>query len=188
MQLKNSTSRFGVIAQLLHWTIVALIITQYVLATRAENLPRGMAKLSVLAQHKSVGITVLALALVRLAWRWLNEVPAESASMPRWQKHAARASHILLYGLILLIPLSGWLMSSAKAYTVSWFGLVTLPDLVGQDEGLFNFFLKTHHALVFILFCVAILHALAALKHHFIDRDNVLRRMLPMKHRPERNE
>jgi cytochrome b561 len=187
MQLRNSTTRFGAIAQLLHWAIVALIIVQFYLANKGDDLPRGMAKLAVLAQHKSFGITVLALAVIRLIWRFLNPVPAESSALPSWQRFAARASHFALYALIFLIPVAGWLMSSAKAYSVSWFGLVTLPDFIGQSERAFDFFHELHEILAYSLLVLAILHALAALQHHFIARDNVLRRMLPMKLKPEQD-
>ena len=111
MQLKNDESRYGVVAQLFHWTIVVLIIVQFILANRADDLPRGAAKIAVLARHKSFGITILGLALLRLVWRWLNPVPAEPMDTPRWQRIAARASHIGLYVLLLITPLAGWLMS-----------------------------------------------------------------------------
>src|SRR5882672_1735942 len=109
MQLRNSTTRFGAIAQLLHWAIVALIIVQFYLAFKGDDLPRGMAKLAVLAQHKSFGITVLALAVIRLVWRCVNPVPAEDPALPSWQRFAARGSHFALYALIFLIPVAGWL-------------------------------------------------------------------------------
>lgn len=181
MQLKNDTSRYGAIAQLFHWVIVALVIVQFVLAEKAEELPRGAAKLATLAQHKSVGITILALAVLRLVWRWLGEVPAAPARTPRWQQLAAHAAHLLLYGLLIIIPLLGWLMSSARNFPVSWFGLVTLPDFIQPSESAFEFFHEAHELAAKSLFVVALLHAAAALKHHFIDRDDVLRRMLPVK-------
>jgi cytochrome b561 len=187
MQLKNSTTRFGIIAQLLHWAIVALIIGQFYLALKGDALPLGMAKLAVLAQHKSFGITVLMLAVIRLVWRFVNPVPEEDPAMPAWQRIAARTSHIALYALIFVVPVVGWLMSSAKAYSVSWFGLVTLPDFIGQSDGAFAFLRELHEILAYTLAAVAIVHALAALQHHFIERSNVLRRMLPVKLKPDQN-
>jgi cytochrome b561 len=181
MQLKNSSTRFGAIAQLLHWVIVALIIGQFYLAYKGAGLPLGPAKIGVLAQHKSFGITILALAVIRLVWRFVNPVPEEDSSLPAWQRFAARASHFALYALIFLVPVAGWLMSSAKAYSVSWFGLVTLPDFIQQSDGAFDFFHELHEILAYSLAAIAILHALAALQHHFIARDHVLRRMLPVK-------
>ncbi|MDY6947241.1 MAG: cytochrome b [Pseudomonadota bacterium] len=181
MQLKNDGSRYGVVAQLFHWTIVLLIIVQFILANRAGDLPLGSAKIAVLAQHKSFGITILALALLRLVWRWANPVPAEPLDIPRWQRIAARISHLALYALLLMTPLVGWLMSSARNFPVSWFGVVTLPDFIAPSKPAYEFLHETHELLAQTIFWLALLHAAAALKHHFIDKDNVLRRMLPVK-------
>jgi cytochrome b561 len=185
MHLKNSLERYGVVAQLFHWTIVVLIVTQFVLANKAGNLPLGAAKIATLAQHKSVGMTIFGLAILRLIWRWLNPVPPLPPGTPGWQRVAAHASHWALYGLLLIIPLFGWLMSSARNFSVSWFGIFTFPDLIAPNRPRYEFFHDAHEALATVLFCVAILHIAAALKHHLINRDNVLRRMLPVKLKPE---
>lgn len=185
MQIKNDVARYGAVAQLFHWAIVALVITQFVLAARASDLPRGVAKLALLAQHKSVGITILGLALLRLAWRLMNPVPPVPPTTPRWQRIAAHSSHFILYSLLLIMPVLGWLMSSARNFPVSWFGLLTLPDFIAPGEAAFEFFRKAHRALAKVLAIVALVHVAAALKHHFIDRDNVLRRMLPVRLKPE---
>jgi cytochrome b561 len=185
MQLKNDASRYGVIAQLFHWAIVGLIITQFVLANKVAALPLGPAKIATLATHKSIGMTIFGLAVLRLIWRWFNPVPPVPASTPQWQRRAAHASHWALYGLIMVTPIIGWLMSSARAFSVSWFGLFTLPDFVEPDTARYEFFHETHEVLAVTLLVIAIVHAVAALKHHFFDRDNVLRRMLPVKLKPE---
>ena len=187
MQLKNDESRYGVVAQLFHWTIVVLIIVQFILANRADDLPLGSAKIAVLAQHKSFGITILSLALLRLIWRWLNPVPAEPLDIPQWQRIAARVSHIGLYLLLLITPMFGWLMSSARNFPVSWFGLVTLPDFIAPNRAAYEVLHDTHEVLAQTLFWLALLHIAAALKHHFIDKDNVLRRMLPVKLKQDRS-
>ncbi|GFE80911.1 cytochrome b [Steroidobacter agaridevorans] len=187
MQLKNDESRYGVVAQLFHWTIVVLIIVQFILANRADDLPLGTAKIAVLAQHKSFGITILGLALLRLLWRWFNPVPAEPLDIPQWQRIAARVSHIGLYALLLVTPVVGWLMSSARNFPVSWFGLVTLPDFIEPNRPAYEFLHETHELLAGTLFWLALLHVAAALKHHFIDKDNVLRRMLPVKLKQDRS-
>lgn len=184
MQLKNDTTRYGAVAQLFHWGIVALIVTQFVLANKADGLPLGPAKIATLATHKSVGMTIFGLAILRLIWRWFNPVPSIPVG-PRWQQLAAHVSHWLLYGLILVTPVIGWLMSSARNFPVSWFGLITLPDFVAPSTAAYEFFHETHEILAATLFVVAIVHAAAALKHHFFDRDNVLRRMLPIKLKSE---
>ena len=181
MQLKNDGQRYGAVAQLFHWTIVVLIVVQFILANRADDLPLGAAKIAVLAQHKSFGITILALMLLRLLWRWINPVPAEPADVPGWQRIAARISHVALYALLLVTPIVGWLMSSARNFPVSWFGLVTLPDFIAPNRPTYDFLHEAHELLAATLFWLALLHIAAALKHHFVDRDNVLRRMLPVK-------
>jgi len=180
MQIKNTETKYGAIAQLFHWAIVALVITQFVLAQRADNLPRpSLALLSTLALHKSIGITILMLVVLRLVWRWLNPVPPVPPGTPRWQQLAARVSHAALYALLIAMPLFGWAMSSARNFPVSWFGLFTLPDFVKPGEDAYRFFHEGHEILSKVLFFLALVHIAAALKHHFIDRDDVLMRMLP---------
>jgi cytochrome b561 len=181
MQLKNNESRYGAVAQLFHWAVVALIVTQFVLANSAGDLPNGPAKIAVLARHKSVGITILALAILRLIWRWFNAVPRPPVSVARWQRTAGHVSHFLLYALLLTIPVVGWMMSSARNFPVSWFGIFTLPDLIGPNRDTYEFLHELHETLASVLFVIALVHIAAALKHHFLDRDNVLRRMLPVK-------
>ena len=182
MQLKNTLTRYGALAQLFHWVIVVLIITQFVLALRAEGLS-PIKKIGVLGTHKSIGITILVLALLRLAWRLFNPVPPQPRGMPRWQELSAHISHFLLYALLFITPVLGWLMSSARAFSVSWFGLVQLPDFIEPDKAVFERLKDWHEAMAFTLAAIAVIHVAAALKHHFFDRDDVLRRMLPV---PER--
>jgi cytochrome b561 len=180
MQLKNDPHRYGVVAQLFHWVIVALIVTQFVLANKAENLPPiSLAKANTLTLHKSIGITILGLAVLRLAWRLLSPSPIAPTTIAAWQRRAARASHFLLYALLFVIPMLGWLMSSARSFSVSWFKLVTLPDLIEPNRAAFELLRDAHDIAAKTLFVVALVHITAALKHHFIDRDDVLVRMLP---------
>lgn len=186
MQLKNTLTRYGAIAQLFHWVIVVLIVTQFVLANRAEGLS-PVAKIGVLATHKSVGITILALALLRLGWRLLNPVPPAPSGTPRWQGRAAHVSHFLLYALLFITPLLGWLMSSARSFSVSYFGLFTLPDFIEPNRAAYERLHDLHELMAQTLAVLAIIHIAAALKHHFFDRDDVLRRMLPLPDRASRS-
>jgi cytochrome b561 len=179
MSFRNTKSSWGSASKALHWTVVLLIITQWLIAMRADSLPLGMAKIEALAWHKSLGLTILMLAVVRLAWRWMNPVPDLTTETRPWERLLAKLSHLLLYALIFALPLSGWLMSSAKNYPVSWFKLFQFPDLVAPDERLFQQMRELHHLLFGVLVVVALLHIAGALKHHFIDRNDVLRRMLP---------
>lgn len=179
MKLGNSTQAWGSISKLLHWLIVALLITQYTLAWIASGLPVGLEKLVVLSRHKSFGILILGLATVRLAWRLLNPTPALPTAVPKLQRLLARATHALLYGCLFALPLTGWIMSSARNFSVSFFNIFQLPDLVSPGEALYVVSRSVHVGLTWVLLGAVALHVAAALKHHFFDGDMVLRRMLP---------
>jgi cytochrome b561 len=178
MPFRNTMRAWGSLSKALHWIIVLLIINQWVIAQRADNLT-GFEKFKALAWHKSFGMTILMLAVVRLAWRLMNPVPDLSAETRPWERRLANVSHALLYLLIFAMPVTGWLMSSAKAYGVSWFNLFAFPDLVGKSERIYAVTNDLHHWLFGALVVVALLHIAGALKHHFVDRNDVLRRMLP---------
>jgi cytochrome b561 len=187
MPFANTDRRWGGVAKTLHWVIALLILSQFVLAELAENagaLKRtnpaaAIEQLTLLARHKSLGITILGLALIRIAWRFGSRTPSDPPTMPPWQRTAARVSHTAFYALLFVLPVTGWIMSSASNFPVSWFGLVQLPDLVGADHDLHETFEEVHEVLAWTLASLAGLHVAAALKHHFFDRDDVLRRMLP---------
>jgi cytochrome b561 len=178
--MPTQATRYGAIAQIFHWVIAALIVVQFTLAKLADGLPLGVHKLALLARHKSFGMTVLMLAILRLLWRLTHRPPPLPAGMTRFERIAARATHITFYVLLFAMPLTGWMMSSAKNYTVSWFGLFSWPNLIGKNEAAFEFLKNTHDLLSDLLFAVAVLHILAALKHHFWNRDDVLLRMFPL--------
>lgn len=172
-------ARYGAVAQGFHWIIAALIVTQFVLANLELALPLGNHKLVLLGRHKSVGMTVLMLALLRLLWRRKNPPPPLPDGMKPAEKSLARFTHGAFYVLLFAMPVTGWLMSSAKKYSVSWFGLFTWPDLIGKSEPAFKALHLTHEVLSDLLLGIAVLHIVAALKHHFWDKDDVLLRMLP---------
>jgi len=171
--------RYSTVAQIFHWIIAALIVTQFALAWTAEDLPLGMHKLALYARHKSFGMTILILAILRLLWRLKNPPPPLPDGMTPVERLLARATHIAFYVLLFAMPLTGWMMSSAKNYSVSWFGLFTWPNLIGTNEHAFDLLRSTHDWLSDALLAIAVLHILAALKHHFWNKDDVLRRMLP---------
>jgi cytochrome b561 len=178
MAFRNTTRAWGSLSKAFHWLIVLLIINQWWIAERAEDL-KGLAKLQALAWHKSFGMTILILAVLRLAWRLMNPTPDLTAETKPWERTLAKISHVLLYVLIFAMPLTGWMMSSAKNFPVSWFKLFQFPDLVAPSEQTFRLMQDAHHLLFSGLVCVALLHVAGALKHHFIDRNDVLKRMLP---------
>jgi cytochrome b561 len=179
MSIRNTTRRWGAIAQLLHWLVVLLIIAQFTLALMADDLPAGMKKLVLLSRHKSIGITILALVFLRLGWRWANLTPTLPPTLKPYERLLARGTHLLLYVLLFAIPLTGWTMSSARGFPVSWFGFFQLPDLVPKNKALYEILVSTHETLAWTLVAVVALHIGAALKHHFMLKDDVLRRMLP---------
>lgn len=179
MTLRNTTRRWGTLAQLFHWLIVVLLIVQVTLAEMADDLPNGMRKLSLLARHKSVGITILMLVILRLLWRSSNPHPPLPDNMKPYERKLAHFSHVALYLLLFAIPLSGWTMSSARGFPVSWFGFFQLPDLVPKSRPLYEWLLMTHVTLVCVLAAVVTLHIAGALKHHLVHKDDVLKRMLP---------
>lgn len=178
MAITNTNTRYGLVPQLLHWLVLVLLIAQFLLAEAAEDAPEGAAQLATLAWHKSVGITILLLAFIRIAWR-LFDRPPPSPPQPRWQAAAATSVHWALYALLFALPLTGWMMSSADGHAVSWFGFARLPDLVMPSESLEEILHEVHETLATTLLVLAGIHLLAALKHQFVDRDGLMWRMLP---------
>jgi cytochrome b561 len=124
-------------------------------------------------------VTIFLLVLIRLVWRLSHRPPAPPATIPAWQHTAATTAHVLLYVLTLAIPISGWLMSSASGFQVVYLGQIPIPDLVTKNKHLAEQLKEVHEALNWVMLGVVILHIAAALKHHMVDRDDVLQRMLP---------
>ena len=162
----------------LHWLAGLLILCGFSLGLWMVEQPIAPSTLRAYGYHKWIGITVFLLALVRLAWRSAHPAPPPVA-MPDWQRRAATVTHFGLYALMLVIPVSGWIYSSATGIQVVYLGLVPLPDLVAKDKALAAVFKAAHVTLNFTLLALVIIHAGAALRHHFADRDGVLVRMLP---------
>lgn len=179
MQWRNTSSTYGAVAKFMHWSIVILIIAQYVIAEAAEELPDGLDKFAMVTRHKSLGMLLLALALVRIGWKLANRGLPQPVPMARPQRIAAAAGHGLLYVLLLAQPITGWMMSSAANYPVTFFGWFQFPALVGANHDLHEALEEVHEALFGALVTVAVLHALAAVYHHLWMKDDSLRRMLP---------
>jgi cytochrome b561 len=163
LQLKNTASRFGFVASLLHWIIAAAII---------YLLYRGFFGL-----HKAIGITILMLAVLRIVWRQMNVQPAVLASAS-WRIWAAKSAHFLLYVLMLAIPLSGWLMSSAAGKPISFYGWFEVPPLITPDTTAKQFFASSHYWLTRAMIGLIGVHVLAVLYHYVILRDRTLKRMI----------
>lgn len=173
------TARYTSVAIALHWIIAATIACTFALGLYMAQLPASPLKLRLYSYHKWIGVTIFLLVLIRLLWRLTHRVPAPPPQMPRWQRAAAAASHLLLYVLTLVIPVSGWLFSSASGFKVVYLGQIPLPDLIGKDKALADQLQLTHELLNYFMAVVVLMHVAAALKHHWVDRDDVLKRMLP---------
>ena len=171
--------RYTRTARVLHWLAALLIFTVFGLGLYMTDLEFSPDKLRYYAWHKWLGITVFLLAAARLAWRAANPAPALPDAMPTWQRRVAGAAHVLLYVLMVAIPLSGWIYSSATGVSVSYLNLVDLPNLVPKDRELAKTLLLVHQSLNYLLAAVVTVHVSAALWHHFVDRDDILARMLP---------
>ena len=176
MKLRSDDRHWGAIAKALHWLLALAIIGNGIFGLLM--VPPTLAKVNIFALHKSIGLTILALVLLRLAWRLFDRRPPD-APAPRWQQLAARAVHALLYLIILAIPLSGWWFNSARGFPLQWFKLFNLPALTDKNDAMAHLAVSVHETLFWILLAVLIAHVGAALKHHVFDNDNVLRRMLP---------
>jgi len=165
----------------LHWLVALLIFAAFPLGLYMHDLPLSMQRLRLYSFHKWIGVTILALVLVRIAWRATRRPPRLPETMPPWERTVAVVMCWLLYVLMLAVPVSGWLMSSAQGFQTVWFGILPLPDVVAKDRQLARSLAEVHTALSFIMMAGVALHFAAALKHHFLARDEVLFRMLPFR-------
>ncbi len=171
--------QYGRVAMALHWLTALLVVGSLTVAVSMVRMPLGRQKLQWYGWHKSIGITIFLLTCLRLAWRAAHAAPPPLWTMPQWQQRASVLVHQALYLLLVVIPLSGWIYSSSTGVQVVYLGLFPLPDLVPKDRVLARALLALHLTLNFTLFSLVSVHTAAALKHHFIDRDTVLTRMLP---------
>lgn len=168
----------------LHWLVALGLVGTFALGLYMPDLALSPTKLKLYSWHKWAGVSLFVLVLIRLGWRLSHAAPPLPASVPVLLRRVSRLTHGLMYGLMLVIPLSGWLMSSAMGFQTAWFGVLPLPDLLAKDEALGERLLMLHQSLNYSLLALVLLHTGAALKHHFIDRDQVLRRMLAFRQKP----
>ena len=181
-QLTNTGRRYGAVAILLHWLMAVLLITLTSLGVYMASLPDvgfDTKKIALILYHKQLGILALAVAVLRLAWRVGNALPQLVEALPEWQKVTALFVHLSFYGLMLALPITGWLLSSAAGFTVSFFGIFDLPDLVSYNDYLFHTFTNIHRWLGYALIVLILIHAVAALEHHLLFKDETLKKMLP---------
>lgn len=173
----TSAPRYHISQIALHWGMALLILSTFAFGLYVADLPLSPAKFSLIAWHKWLGITVLGLWLIRFCLRLIHRAPALPDSMSKPAQLAAHGGHLALYALMLAVPLTGWTMSSAYGFPVVFLKVLPLPDLVAVNETLGDQLKALHEALNWTLLAVIGGHLLAALKHHFLDRDGLMQRM-----------
>ncbi len=175
---KSAVDRYNMVAIILHWAMAFAIIGLWGVGHVIDLIPKGPGRTEVVMLHKAVGVIVLVLAVARLVWRLTRPRPSLPVTMPPFEQWLAHAGHAALYVLMLLIPIDGVLMSQSGGRPVSVFGLV-LPVFVAKNEALRDIFKAGHEVLGWVLAVVLAGHVIAALRHHFVLKDDILRRMLP---------
>ena len=179
--LRNDIDSWGAPAKLFHWLMAALIFAQIALGLSAVSWRVSPTKLDLFVWHKSIGMLILALLVLRLLWRLSNRAPELPREMPLWERAGAHLSHILLYALMIALPLTGWVISSASNVPFKIFWTIPLPAITAPDKAVSDLFATIHGWLVTLLALVLVAHIGAALRHHYVKRDTVLSRMLPWK-------
>ncbi|MBD3655224.1 MULTISPECIES: cytochrome b [Marinobacter] len=178
MQVRNTSSRFGLVSVVLHWLVALAVFGLFGLGYYMVDLgyydPWYRKGPDI---HRSIGILLFIVMLGRLAWRWGNRTPAPLATHKRWEVLTAHATHGLLYLLIFVAMVSGYLISTADGSAIDVFGWFRVPSVTGQVKGLEDSAGAVHYWSTWVLVLLAVTHALAALKHHIFDRDQTLRRM-----------
>ena len=181
ISIQNTEARYGAVAILLHWLMAILLLGLLIMGFYMVSLPDvgfDSTKLNLIFYHKAVGIGVLILLALRLAWRIINVVPDLASTLPEWQQISARVVHLTFYAVITALPLTGWIMSSAAAVPVK-LGHYTLPDVVFPNESLYRQMIALHSTFGYLLSVLIVIHAAAALRHHFGLKDGALRKILP---------
>lgn len=175
----QALDRYHKISILLHWLIAALVFLMLGLGAFMDEIGNQSLKMAAFTFHKSLGLTILVLMIIRLGWRWSHPAPALPSQMVSWERFLSKLTHGLFYLILILMPLDGWIMSMAAGHPVNFFWLGTIPSFVPESRSLAAIMAEVHEFLAWTLLSLILLHTAAALKHHFYDKDNVLTRMLP---------
>ncbi|SCA55523.1 Cytochrome B561 [Candidatus Terasakiella magnetica] len=179
MSLRNTYTSYGWLAKGFHWVVFLGFVALYGIGFYMGTLPVGPDLFAKIGLHKSIGIIVLALAVFRLVWRFINPSPDLPEGMKWYERLGAHGVHIALYGAMLIMPISGWAMSNAANFPVSVFGWFTLPNMIEPSKAAVENLKAFHGTMAWVVLGVIVLHVAAALKHHFINKDNVFSRMMP---------
>lgn len=179
MSARSDARQWGGVAKVFHWVIAFLVIGLLIGGLTMVDLKVSPEKFRLYALHKSIGVTVLVLILLRMAWRSIDPRPQDLAGISARAAFAAHALHRLFYVALIVMPISGWVYNSASNFPLQWFGLVQLPAIVAPDKDIKAFAHLVHESTAFLIIALLAAHVAAALKHHFFDGDDTLRRMLP---------
>ena len=179
MAWKNTGHSYGSLAKWLHWSVAICVIGMIIVGFLLHVIPRPE-RFTVIQLHKSIGFTLLIIMALRLLWRFLSPPPPLPTHISRWQAFVAKTTHVMLYISTFTMTISGWMMSSFYGYAINWFFLIKIPMPVSEKNRVFaRIFSNIHEIAAWVFVALICVHTLAALKHHFIDRDSVLTRMLP---------
>ncbi|TNF93063.1 MAG: cytochrome b, partial [Gammaproteobacteria bacterium] len=176
--LRSSPRDWGLVTITLHWLTAILIFITIPLGIVAENWHLSPTKLDLFVLHKSLGLLILAFIIFRIIWRLFNSRPDFPRNTTAIQYRLAISTHYLLYLLLILLPVSGWVINDSGNFPYKWFWLIPMPDILAKDTGLKDVATTTHTFLVILFVIILLLHVIAALRHHFVLHDNVLMRML----------
>jgi cytochrome b561 len=176
----TTARRYSIGAMIFHWTIAVAVIWNWRLAENAEHAGSRDAAMAIFADHKALGITILALTVGRLLWRWTHPVPPLPSDLAGWEKMLAATVHVIFYVLLIGLPLGGWIANSLNGREIDFFGLFKIPALpIGTNEDLGGTIFDLHATGGSIFIYLIALHILGALKHTFFDRNGGIFRMLP---------
>ena len=176
---KNTKNNYGHFTVILHWLIGLLFISILGLGAIMVQIGNRDLRQQLFRLHKSFGLLLILLVAIRIVWRIINKWPQTLKNTPKWQKAAAKTTHTLLYITMVIMPLSGWLMSSYAGYPPRFFGLITLAAPVTKNKAISSWLSQVHLYNAWLIATIITIHILAAIKHHYIDKDSVLKRMLP---------
>lgn len=180
MPIRNTQQTYGSVAKFLHWLTAICAIILLCVGVSLHYLPKGELKTTIIQAHKSGGVTLLILMILRLLWRWTNPQPMLPSSLKRWEKVLAKSVHRLLYLAVIVMPISGIVMTYAAGYSIKlwWLYPIHLP-WIPKNKALATFAHSAHGYIAGFIVALITLHTLAALKHLLINKDGVFQRMWP---------
>ena len=188
MNITNTKDSYGIVAILLHWIMAILIVGLFVLGVYMVDLDYYSKWYNAAPWwHKSVGMLVFFLLLVRIVWMFTNQRPSPLVSYQRWEILAAKVTHILFYVLLLLVSISGYFITTAKGASIDMFGWFDIPALMHLDKDLAEISGEIHEIAAYVMALLFLLHVCATVKHHFLDKDATLIRILKPNHKEERS-